>query len=191
MLNILLLTRLFHIATGISIAVLSSIVTSINNTPCAEATTAVSEKSIGEQQLISELDKSSANLNIYQKADVKGINQTLTQYYRGANELDFKRVGRSWKSYSVAKKASDRELLSEIKAKHIDDISIEVKKIDLLSLSQDNATLEIEEIMRLRKGNRSRELQRLLKFTMVKINSSWKITGIDNVRKPILSGDEM
>ena len=188
MLNTLLLARSLRIVTKISTAFLPLIVMAISNTPYANATTTVLRKSMRDQQLITKLDTSPVNVTSQQQADIKGINQTLTQYYRGANELNSERIGRAWISYSATKKASDRDLFGEIKANHI-DTSVEVKNIELLSLSEHNATLEVEEVIRLKKSNRPRELQRLLKFTMVKINNSWKITGIDNMRKPILIGD--
>ena len=74
----------------------------------------------------------------------------------------------------VAEKAFNRNLFREVKANHI-DLSNEVLSVELISLSKQNAMVKVEEILRARQGNQSKELKRSLLFKMVKTNGLWKI----------------
>jgi hypothetical protein len=115
-----------------------------------------------------------ANINRQQQADIESIYQTLNQRYRGINELNAERIERTLLSVSVAEKAFNRNLFREIKDNHVDS-SNEVLSVELVSLSKQNAMVKVEKIIRLRRGNESKELKRSLLFKMVKTNGLWKI----------------
>ena len=61
-----------------------------------------------------------------------------------------------------------------ILSNHVDS-SNEVLSIELISLSKQNAMVKVEEILRARQGNQSKEFKRSLLFKMVKTNGLWKI----------------
>lgn len=56
-------------------------------------------------------------------------------------------------------------------------------------MSGQNATVKVDEVMKLSKGLRSGGLQRSVSFTIVKVNGMWKIANFDNLKKPVLFGD--
>ena len=174
MLNTLPLAQLIRISIAIGTALFPLAVTIIYGGVHANATIRTVPESIIDRQLVANQDISSANINRQQQADIEGIHQTLTQRYRGINELNAERIERTLLSVSVAEKAFNRNLFREIKANHVDS-SNEVLSVELVSLSKQNAMVKVEEIIRLRQGNESKELKRSLLFKMVKNNGLWKI----------------
>mgnify|MGYP000426790641 CR=1 FL=1 len=174
MLNTLPLGQLIRISIAIGTALFPLAVTIMYGGVHANAAIRTVPESTRDPQLIANQDLFSANINRQQQADIEGIYQTLTQRYRGINELNAERIERTLLSVSVAEKAFNRNLFRELKANHVDS-SNEVLSIELISLSKQNAMVKVEEILRARQGNQSKEFKRSLLFKMVKTNGLWKI----------------
>lgn len=155
---------------------------------CANAT-ATTQQSMNSRQLIAKQDRSSANVNRQQQADIESIHQTLTQYYRGANELSVERMERASLSLSADDRASNQKMFHEIKVNHI-NFSVEVDNIELLSMSGQKATVKVDEVMKISQGLRAGGLKRSVSFMMVKVNGIWKIVNFNNLKKPVLFGDK-
>jgi hypothetical protein len=134
-----------------------------------------------QNQFIAKQNKS-ANVDAQQQADIDSIHQTITQFYRGMNEFDVDRMARASLSVPAADKASMRRVFNRLKANNI-DMSIEVRNIELVSFSQNNAVVKIDQIVKGRKGNLSTESKQAASLTLVKYNGQWKIGDSDTIVK--------
>ena len=102
MLNTLPLKPLIRTSIVIGTALFPLAMTVMYDSVHANAAITTVQESTRDRQLIASQDISSANINRQQQADIKGIHQTLTQRYRGINELNAERIEKPLLSVSVA-----------------------------------------------------------------------------------------
>jgi hypothetical protein len=126
------------------------------------------------------LDRSIANgdrtnhINAQQQSDVNGIHATLTQFYGGMNEYNVDRMARVATPTTEDKKQAMRQSFARAKAAGM-DISFQIKNIELVSLSDRQATVKIEQLVTGKKdGNTKSDLQ-AVSITLVKYRGSWKV----------------
>jgi hypothetical protein len=110
-------------------------------------------------------------------ADLQSIQQTLTQFYRGINEGNIKRINKV-----VTLDEEDRHVLeslfSEIKSAG-GDWSIEVKNIELVSFVDRHAMMRVDEIHKFSVSRR--EVDRRYSSTILrlaKLKGQWQVTSI-------------
>jgi hypothetical protein len=168
-----------HLWKKIAITILPLSLTALSGISSANAAIESKPQIASQHQSIAKQDKS-ANVNAKQQADINSIHQTITQFYRGMNEFDVDRMERASLSVPAAAKASMRRIFTRLKANDI-DMSIEVRNIELVSLSQNNAIVKIDQVVKGRKGNRSTESKQTASLMLVKYNGKWKIGDTDTI----------
>jgi hypothetical protein len=149
---------------------------SINRLQVANATTKPTISPIGLQQLIAKGTKANQ-----QQIDVKNIRQVLTQFYRGINEYDVESMAQVFVVVSPREKAYMQKLFDRLKSDRL-DLSVEVKSIELLQLSDRNAVVKVE--LNMIAANK-RELGRSSQsstLALVKYKNQWKISDVGNSR---------
>jgi hypothetical protein len=125
--------------------------------------------------LISKSDKS-AHINSQQQSDVKGIHRTLTQFYRGLNEYDVDRMARVAMPASEQEKSFLRTQFSKFRSARV-RVSVEVKNIELLSLSDRQATVNIEQFITTRAPQGLYTNTYTASVVLVKDRGQWKVGG--------------
>jgi hypothetical protein len=127
-----------------------------------------------EGQLIAKGEKS-AHINAQQQSDVKGIYATLTQFYRGFNECDVDKMARVAVPATAGEKNYLRSMFNKIKSSNV-DMSIEVKSIDLVALSDRRAVVNISQLTKFRGPQGAASLQQSAALSLVKSNGQWKVS---------------
>ncbi|WP_373544666.1 hypothetical protein [Chamaesiphon sp.] len=110
-----------------------------------------------------------------QQSDVKSIHEVLTQYYRGFNEYSIERMERVSMSVTAAEKKYLQGLFSKLKSARV-DMSVEVKNIELVSLSANNAVVNVEQVMKGRGLQKSMISQQSASIGLLKYRGKWKIS---------------
>jgi hypothetical protein len=140
-------------------------------------------ESISQDKLITKDDKP-GHYNASQQADIKNIHKTLTEFYRGLNEHNVDRMAR----VSVMALDSDKEYLrrtfARLKSSGV-DMSIEVQNIELISLSGNNARVEISQVMKASGTQRSIKSQQSASIVLVKYRGRWKVSDGDTVMQSL------
>ncbi len=167
----------------IAITILPLSLTALSGISSANAAIESKPQVVSQHQFIAKQNKS-ANVDAQQQADIDSIHQTITQFYRGMNEFDVDRMAKVSLSVPAADKAYMRRLFSRLKANNI-DMSIEVRNIELISLSQNNALIKIDRIVKGRRGKISTESKQTASLTLVKYQGKWKIGDSDTIVKSI------
>jgi hypothetical protein len=168
-----------HLWLRIAIVILPLSLTALSGISSAHAATESKSQGASQHQFIAKQDKS-ANVNARQQADIESIHQTITQFYRGMNEFDVDRMARSSLSISAADKAYMRRIFSRLKSNNI-DMTIEVRNIELVSLSEHNALVKIDQIVKGHRGDRSTESMQTGSLMLVKYHGKWKIGDSDTI----------
>lgn len=125
-----------------------------------------------------------AHLNAQQQSDVKGIHRTLTEFYRGLNEYNVDRMARVAVTTSNNEKAYMQRIFDKLKAYNV-DMSIEVQDIELVTLSERNATVKVTQLMRARGSNRAMSSQQLSSFSLMKAQGRWRVIDSNTVMSSI------
>ncbi len=128
------------------------------------------------------LDQKPAHLNSQQQSDVKGIHRTLTEFYRGLNEYNVDRMARVAVTTSSNEKAYMQRMFDKLKAYNV-DMSIEVQDIELIALSERNATVKVTQLMRARGSNRAMSSQQLSSFSLMKTQGRWRVIDSNTVMR--------
>jgi hypothetical protein len=140
-------------------------------------------ESRAQEKLITKDDKP-VSYNAAQQADIKSIHKTLTEFYRGLNEHNVDRMAR----VSVMASDSDKEYLrrtfARLKSSGI-DMSIEVQDIELVSLSGNNARVEISQLMKARGAQQAIKSQQSTSIVLVKSRGRWKVSDGDTVMQSL------
>jgi hypothetical protein len=174
-----------HLWLRIAITILPLSLTTLSDISSANGATESKSQGTSGHQFIAKQDKS-ANVNAQQQADIDSIHQTIAQFYRGMNEFNVDRMEKASLSVPAADKASMRRMFDRLKANNI-DMSIEVRNIELVSFSQNNAIVKIDQVVKGRKGNRSTESKQTGSLLLVKYRGKWKIGGTDSIVKSMSS----
>ncbi|WP_310410269.1 hypothetical protein [Chamaesiphon sp. OTE_8_metabat_110] len=149
----------------------------------ADADLAPAIDSIAADKLITKDDKP-VSYNAVQQADIKSIHRTLTEFYRGLNEHNVDRMAR----VSVMASDSDKEYLrrtfARLKSSGV-DMSIEVQNIELVSLSGNNARVEIAQLMKARGAQRAIKSQQSTSIALVKYRGRWKVSDGETVMQSL------
>jgi hypothetical protein len=161
-----------------------ALVTTINvRAAAASGDFAPAIESISGDKLITKDDKPSFN-SASQQVDIKNIHKTLTEFYRGLNEHNVDRMAR----VSVMASDSDKEYLrrtfARLKSSGV-DMSIEVQNIELVSLSTNNARVEISQVMKASGAQRSIKSQQSASIVLVKYRGRWKVSDGDTVMQSL------
>lgn len=137
----------------------------------------------GQDKLIVK-DEKPARFNPTQRSDIKSIHQTLTEFYRGLNEQNVDRMAR----VAVLATDSDKEYLRRIFARLKSagvDMSVEVQNIELVSLSPNNALVQITQVVKASGGQRAVKSQQSASVTLVKYRGRWRVGDTDTVMQSL------
>ncbi len=170
-----------HLWQRIAITIIPLSLTALSSISAASAATESKSQGSSHHQFIAKQDKST-NVDAQQQADIDSIHQTITQFYRGMNEFDVDRMERVSLSVPAADKAYMRRVFSRLKSNNI-DMSVEVRKIELVSLSQNNALIKIDQVVKGRRGKLSTESKQTASLMLVKYRGTWKIGDSDTIVK--------
>jgi hypothetical protein len=168
-----------HLWQRITIVMIPLSLTALSAISSAHAATEFKSPGANGHQLIAKQDKS-ANIDAQQQADIASIHQTITQFYRGMNQFDVDRMEKASLSVSAADKEYMRRVFNRLKSTRI-DISIEVRNIELVSFSEHNALVKIDQLVKGRRGKISTEFKQTASLTLVKYHGKWKIGDGDTI----------
>lgn len=178
MVKTILLAQSLQIGIAIATTLLPLTLTALNGYAATKQSQTAQGSS--QHQLIAKQAKS-ANVNT-QQADVEAIHQTLTQFYRGVNELDLDRMTRATLIVPAAEKAYTRRMFDRLKASRV-DFSVEVRNIELVSISPHNALVKVEQLVKSRSSSGASEIQGTSSIALIKTKGKWKISDNDTVMK--------
>jgi hypothetical protein len=146
---------------------------SLNTAQVANAAAQSHPVQSDRQQLIARGDEPS-HLNAQQRSDIKSIHGTLTQFYRGFNQLDVDVMT----SVSIAPPSKDvketRQFFDRLKSDNV-DMSFEVKRIDLLELSSRRAVVKVNNSVRGKGLGKTFDVPQVTTMLLVKSQGKWKI----------------
>jgi hypothetical protein len=125
-------------------------------------------------QLIAKGERST-HINAQQQSDVREIHTTLTQFYRGFNQLDVDKMARVATPATTAEKNYLRSIFNKIKTANV-DMSIEVKNIELVSLSDRTAVVSIEQLTKFRGPKGAASIKQSSSLSLVKSNGRWIVS---------------
>jgi hypothetical protein len=131
------------------------------------------------QELIASSNKSS-HISAQKQSDIKSIHKTLTQLYRGVNQYDVESMFQTFAPSHANYKPRLRRLFNQFEADRI-TMSVEIQKIELLSLSPNNATIKIDLARNYAANGRSFNTTETTTFDMAKYHGKWKISDISGV----------
>ena len=136
-----------------------------------------------QDKLITKGEKS-VRYNAAQQSDIRSIHKTLTEFYRGLNEHNVDRMARVAVMTSDSDKEYLRRTFARLKSYGV-DMSVEVRDIELLSLSENNARVQITQIMKARGAQRSVKSQQSASIVLVKERGRWKVSDTDTVMQSL------
>ncbi len=110
-----------------------------------------------------------------QQSDVRSIHRTLTEFYRGFNEYNVRRMEQVAIPGSPEDHEKLRSVFANIKSNRV-NMSIEVQNIELVALSDQNATLRIDQLAKFRGPSGSGQKQSFISVALVKVNGQWKVS---------------
>jgi hypothetical protein len=164
----------------VNLVLVSTTTVQIANAALAPVT---STPSIDRGQLIAKGEKS-AHISAQQQSDVQSIHQTLTQFYRGLNEYSVDRMARAAVPASAHEKEYLQRLFNRLRSARV-DVSVEIKNIELVSLSAHNALVKIDQIVTAKGPERSGIVQQSSSIALVKYRGQWKVADGDTVTKSL------
>ncbi len=110
------------------------------------------------------------------QADLQGIRQTLTQFYRGINEGNMKRINKV-ATLEDGERHQLEELFSKIKSAG-GDWSIEVKSIELVTFTERHVMMQVDEIHKFSAYGRVADRPGSSMIRLSKLRGQWHITNI-------------
>jgi hypothetical protein len=158
---------------------------SLNTAQVTNATIQSHPVQNGHQELIASSNKSS-HISAQKQSDIKGIHETLTQFYRGINQYDAESISQVFMTPSPRGKASTKLFFDKLKSQRV-EMSVEVQNMKFLSLSAHNAVVEINLSAKAKARTESEEAIAVhaTTLTFVKYHGKWKITDAENVMKSL------
>jgi ketosteroid isomerase-like protein len=146
----------------------------------------IADAAIDSVQSISPIDRDKLitkeekpiQLNTKQQSDVESIRKTLTEFYRGFNEYSVDRMERVVVPVAGKGKETLQKMFSQLKSSRV-DMSIEVRGIELVSLSEHNALVRIEQSTKVSGRRGKAKMQHSVSIALVKNRGSWKISDSD------------
>ena len=137
----------------------------------------------GQDKLIVK-DEKPARFNSTQRSDIKSIHRTLTEFYRGLNEHNIDRMAQVAILASDSDKEYLRRTFARLKSAGV-DMSVEVQNIELVSLSPNNALVQITQVMKARGGQRVMKSQQSATVALVKYRGRWRVSDTDTVMQSL------
>jgi hypothetical protein len=116
----------------------------------------------------------SDRINAQQQSDIDGIHATLTQFYGGINEYNVDRMARLATPIAKSNKECIRQSFARAKDAGV-NISFEIKNIELISLSDSQAKVKIEQLASRQMDGRLVSERRFFGTNLVKYHGSWKV----------------
>ncbi len=110
-----------------------------------------------------------------EQSNIEGIHKTLTQFYRGMNEYNVDRMVKASLSVSLEERQSVSKMFDRLKSDGV-DISVEIKNIELVSFSGNMATVNIDQLLTIRKFNRSANARQFAAVELVKNRGRWRVS---------------
>jgi hypothetical protein len=161
-------------------AIVNLVLVSTNTVQIANAAidSAPSTLPISQDKLITkdaETTQKPAHLNAQQQSDVKNIHRTLSEFYRGFNQYSVNQMERAAVPSGDEGKERLRGMFAELKAARV-DMSIEVQNIELVSLSERNAMVRIDQLTKFRSPKGAGSVQHSVSLALVKDRGQWKIS---------------
>jgi hypothetical protein len=123
-----------------------------------------------------------AHLNAQQQSDVRSIHRTLTEFYRGLNEYNVDRMARVAVGTSNDEKAYTQRMFDRLKSYRV-DVSVEVQGIELISLSDHNALVNVTQLVKARGSGKALSSQQSSSLSLVKNQGRWRISDASTVIK--------
>ena len=150
----------------------------VATTPIQIASAAsISASSSADKLIVKDEKVKITQVNVSQ-SDLNGIRQTLTQFYRGFNERSIARIAKV-APLSGSNKHQIEVLFTQINSVG-GDWSIEVTNIELVSFSERNAFMRVEEIHNFRVGSRVKTIPQSNTIRLSKHNGRWQVTDLSN-----------
>ncbi|PSB58698.1 hypothetical protein [Chamaesiphon polymorphus] len=140
--------------------------------------------SADEHQKLITKDEKPSQINAQQRSDIKSIHRVLTQYYRGFNEYSVERMERATVPGSVTEQGYLRGFFARMRAAGV-GMSIEVENIELVSISENNALVNIDQVMKVRGQGGSATSHQLSSIALTKYRGQWKISDGNTVIKSL------
>jgi hypothetical protein len=112
------------------------------------------------------------------QSDLNGIRQTLTQFYRGFNERSVARIAKV-APLSGRDKHQIEALFTQINSVG-GDWSIEVRNIELVSFSDRNAFMRIEEIHKISVRGQVKTVPQSTSIRLSKHNGRWQVSDLSS-----------
>ncbi len=150
-----------------------SAATVVTATPASHYRDALSTE-VASTQIAKE--DNSGQISARQQSDVQSIHKTLTQFYRGLNEYNIDRMAAVAVSASNRDKAFLRSQFARFKAAGI-SVIVEVKNIELVSLSDRDAIVKIEQLITAKSSQGTANYQQVASVTLIKDGDRWKVGG--------------
>jgi hypothetical protein len=116
-----------------------------------------------------------AHLNAQQQSDVKSIRRTLTELYAGINEYNVNRMMRVFATVPDTDREYMQHLFARLKAERV-EMSVEVKDIELVSISERNAFVKVTQSRKFRGSQGAITAQESTSLALVKYQGKWKIS---------------
>ncbi|AFY94128.1 hypothetical protein [Chamaesiphon minutus] len=135
------------------------------------------------QKLITK-DEKPSQINAQQRNDIKSIHRVLTQYYRGFNEYSVERMERATVPGSVTEQGYLRDFFARMRSAGV-GMSVEVENIELVSISENNALVTIDQVMKVRGQRGSATSHQSASIALTKYRGQWKISDGNTVIKSL------
>jgi hypothetical protein len=140
--------------------------------------------SVDEHQKLITKDEKPNQTNAQQRADIKSIHRVLTQYYRGFNEYSVEQMERATVPGSVTEQGYLRDFFAKMRSTRV-GISVEVENIELVSISENNALVNIDQVMKMRGQRGSATSHQSASIALIKYRGQWKISDGNTVIKSL------
>ncbi len=150
----------------------------VATTPLQLASAAETSASSSADKLIVKDEKVKITQVNATQSDLNGIRQTLTQFYRGFNERSIARIAKV-APLSGSNKHQIEKLFTQINSVG-GDWSIEVTNIELVSFSERNAFMRVEEIHKFSVGGRVKTIPQSNTIRLSKHNGRWQVNDLSD-----------
>lgn len=138
----------------------------------------------GDRHKLITKDEKPSQINAQQRNDIKSIHQVLTQYYRGFNEYSVERMERATVPGSVTEQGYLRNFFAQMRANGV-GISVEVENIELVSISENNALVTIDQVMKMRGQRGSATSHQSASIALTRYRGQWRISDGNTVIKSL------
>ena len=155
----------------------------VATTPLQVANAAAISASSSADKLIVKDEKVKITQVNASQSDLNSIRQTLTQFYRGFNERSLTRIAKV-APLSGRDKHEIELLFTQINSVG-GDWSIEVTNIELVSFSDRNAFMRVDELHKVSAYGRVNNIPKLTSIRLSKHNGRWQVTDISSVLRSL------